>query len=143
MIRVYTAEDEKIASEYLKKSPYGQAIQAILKEYGTTDMGMTAYIDVTEAGVCEGFYAFLYRNLVLYCEKNKVEVDFLEELFGIREPLLVAGRRDNVLVASWLLTEYSMREGQPAPALVDEEGRPVRCAEAMSLAGGDWAVLSA
>lgn len=143
MIREYTTQDKELAAEYLEKAPFGQAIQAVLNAYEVTDRCMTAYMDTAEDGSCEGFYVFLHRNLLLYCENNKVEVDFLEQMFGIQEPYFLAGPRNNVLVASWLLTDYDMADGQPAPELKDEQGNPVKCAGEILACEGEWATLEA
>lgn len=59
-----------------------------------------------EEGVCKGVYLCIYKNLLLYCKENQVDIDFLEQIVSMQVPEVVAGRPDNVNVISWLLTDY-------------------------------------
>lgn len=141
MIRECTVSDMEMVRKYLGGEPYGRAVLAAIEKYGFDERFQTVYVDV-EGEVCRGVYLWLYRNLLLYSEENKVEVDFLEQMFGIMAPDRVAGRKDNVNIASWLLTDYNMEETQHMPALFDEKNEAVDCFAGLSDSEGSWSVLS-
>lgn len=128
-------------SEYLSGEVYGRAILAAVNAYGFAERFQTVYVDV-EAGQCEGVYLWLHGNLFLYSKKNKVEIDFLEQMFGIEAPDLVAGRKDNVNIASWLLTDYFRKDDVQKPVVRDRAGEVVEGIETAGDDGGVWCVLS-
>ena len=141
MIRECTNEDMQMISEYLSGGVYGRAILAAVNAYGFAERFQTVYVDV-EAGQCEGVYLWLHGNLFLYSKKNKVEIDFLEQMFGIEAPELVAGRKDNVNIVSWLLTDYFREETEKMPVVRDRAGAVVEGVEAAGDGGDIWCVLS-
>ena len=69
-----------------------------------------------------GVYLWLHGTLLLYCKENQVGIDFLEEMMGIEAPQKVAGRKDNVNIVSWLLTDYDLETGKTLPELTDKDG---------------------
>ena len=87
-----------------------------------------------------GVYLWIHRNLMLYCSTNQVDIDFLEQMIGEVQPDKVVGRRDNVNIVSWLLTDYNMETGKTLPEITDKEGNPVECLGRPEHEG-EWAVL--
>ena len=105
----------------------------------------TVYIDEEAGGESaekkvRGVYLWLHGTLILYCKENQVGIDFLEEMMGIEAPRMVAGRKDNVNIVSWLLTDYDMETGKALPEFTDKEGNPVECL-GRTEHEGEWAVL--
>ena len=145
MIRVCKEADKEVLAEYLKDEPYGKAIAAALEAFGVDAPFETVYIDEEPGGESaekkvRGVYLWLHGTLILYCKENQVGIDFLEEMMGIEAPRMVAGRKDNVNIVSWLLTDYVMRTGKALPEFTDKEGNPVECL-GRAEHEGDWAVL--
>ena len=141
MIRECTNDDMQMISEYLGNEVYGRAILSAVKAYGFEERFQTVYVDV-EGGSCEGVYLWLHGNLFLYSQKNKVEIDFLEQMFGIEARDLVAGRKDNVNIASWLLTDYFRKDDVQKPVVRDRAGEVVEGIETAGDDGEVWCVLS-
>ena len=113
MIRVCKDADIAALEGYLKDEPYGKAIAAALAEFGAEAPFETVYIDEEPGGEdaekkVRGVYLWLHGTLILYCKENQVGIDFLEEMMGIEAPRMVAGRKDNVNIVSWLLTDYDL-----------------------------------
>ena len=145
MIRVCKEADKEVLAEYLKDEPYGKAIAAALEAFGVDAPFETVYIDEEPGGESaekkvRGAYLWLHGTLILYCKENQVGIDFLEEMMGIEAPRMVAGRKDNVNIVSWLLTDYDMETGKALPEFTDKEGNPVECL-GRAEHEGDWAVL--
>ena len=145
MIRVCKDADIAALEGYLKDEPYGKAIAAALAEFGAEAPFETVYIDEEPGGEdaekkVRGVYLWLHGTLILYCKENQVGIDFLEEMMGIEAPRMVAGRKDNVNIVSWLLTDYDMETGKVLPEFTDREGNPM---EGLGRAEheGEWAVL--
>lgn len=141
MIRECTNEDMEMLSEYLSGEDYGRVILAAMEAYGFSERFQTAYVDVKN-GKCDGVYLWLHGNLLLYSRDNQVGIDFLEQMFGIEPPELVAGRKDNVNIVSWLLTDYYRAEGTEMPVLRDRAGKPVEGLDTGDGGGAVWCVLS-
>ena len=141
MIRECTAGDMEMLNGYLGKETYGKAVLAAIREYGFDRNFQTVYADV-EGEKCQGVYLWLYRNLLLYCRDNKVEIDFLEQMFGIQTPDLVAGRKDNVNIVSWLLTDYKKEEKEQMPELFDDSPAVIRCFADGAEDEENWSVLT-
>lgn len=145
MIRECTEKDMEMVTGYLQDEPYGRAILTAVNKFGFKECFQTVYVDVANTengeGKLNGVYLFLYRNIILLCKENHVDIDFLEQWMGISAPDKVAGRKDNVNIVSWLLTDYNMKTGVTDPGITDEDGVSVDC-----LAGaeyeGEWAVLT-
>ena len=145
MIRVGKDADIAALAGYLSDEPYGKAIAAVLDEFGAEAPFETVYIDEEPGGEdaekkVRGVYLWLYGTLLLYCKENQVGIDFLEEMMGIEAPQKVAGRKDNVNIVSWLLTDYNMETGKTLPEITDKEGNPVECLGRPEHEG-EWAVL--
>ena len=146
MIRVCKDTDIPVLEGYLKDEPYGKAIAAALDEFGAEAPFETVYIDEEPGGEdagekVRGVYLWLHGTLILYCRENQVGIDFLEEMMGIEAPRMVAGRKDNVNIVSWLLTDYDMETGKTLPEFTDKEGNPVECLGRPEHEG-EWAVLT-
>lgn len=146
MIRLCTEADRSILESYLMEEPYGRAIAGAVEASGMDTPFQTVYIDeepgTEEAGQkVRGVYLWLHGTLLLYCKDNQVGIDFLEEMMGIEAPQMVAGRRDNVNIVSWLLTDYNMETGRTLPGIRDKEGNPVEYLEKAEHEG-EWAVLT-
>lgn len=140
MIKNAGTGDLEMLSAYLSEEVYGKAILTAIEAYGFDEKFQTVYIDV-EDGECKGVYLYLYRSLFLYSSTNKIEIDFLEQMSGFAVPELVAGRKDNVNIVSWLLTEHEMETGAEMPVPTDREGKPVECLASFTEGGNEWAVL--
>ena len=145
MIRVGKDADIAALEEYLKDEPYGKAMAAVMDEFGAGGPVGTGGIDEEPGGedaekkVLVVFF-WLHGSLILYCKENQVGIDFLEEMMGIEAPRMVAGRKDNVNIVSWLLTDYDMETGKVLPEFTDKEGSPVECL-GRAEHEGEWAVL--
>lgn len=145
MIREYTEKDKELVKEYLSADPHGRAIFAAVEAYGNEERFQTVYIDVEGVGSEEGIslagvYLCLYRNLLLYSSQNQVQVDFLEQMFPVLGPDVVVGRKDNVNIAGWLLTDYEQKTQGEMPVIRDDKGEAVECFDGVDVAG-EWAVL--
>ena len=68
----------------------------------------------------------IYKNVLLYSKENQVEIDFLEQMLSVLVPEMVIGRKDNVNIVSWLLTDYRMDTVDQIPELCDEEGNALK-----------------
>ena len=145
MIRLCKEADRAALAEYLKDEPYGRMIADAVDTFGVEAPFLIVYIDEAPGGEdadkkISGVYLWLHGTLVLYCKENQVGIDFLEEMMGIEAPRMVAGRKDNVNIVSWLLTDYDMETGKALPEFTDKEGNPVECL-GRAEHEGDWAVL--
>lgn len=146
MIRVCKEADRAALAEYLKDEPYGRMIADAVDTFGVEAPFLIVYIDEAPGGgdadkKISGVYLWLHGTLLLYCKENQVGIDFLEEMMGIEAPQKVAGRKDNVNIVSWLLTDYNMETGKTLPEITDKEGNPVECLGRPEHEG-EWAVLT-
>lgn len=145
MIRECTEHDTEMITAYLQDEPYGRAILSAVREFGFKERFQTVYVDVTneEDGSVKlnGVYLFLHRNIILLCKENHVDIDFLEQWMGISAPDKVAGRKDNVNIVSWLLTDYQMETGATDPAVTDADGALINCLRGAEYEG-EWALLT-
>lgn len=144
MIKICAAGDQERLAEYLKEEPYGRAIAAAIEKYGFEKNFQTVYAGVKKTDGEEeitGVFLFLNRALILFSRENQVEIDFLEEIFGIQQPDLVAGRMDNVNIVSWLLTDYERKDRMqyPEPRISGENGEDL-FGENAGFAG-EWSLL--
>lgn len=90
----------------------------------------------------QGVYLCIYKNLLVYCKENQVDIDFLEQIVSMQVPEVVAGRPDNVNVISWLLTDYRQEKAAAMPELLDQEGQPLESDEECSGAvEKGWGIL--
>ena len=123
MIRECNASDLETLEAYLKEEVYGKVILSLIEKNGFEQAAQSVYGDFEE-GVCKGVYLCIYKNLLLYCKENQVDIDFLEQIVSMQVPEVVAGRPDNVNVISWLLTDYRQEKAAAMPELLDQEGQP-------------------
>ena len=121
MIRECNASDLETLEAYLKEEVYGKVILSLIEKNGFEQAAQSVYGDFEE-GVCKGVYLCIYKNLLLYCKENQVDIDFLEQIVSMQVPEVVAGRPDNVNVISWLLTDYRQEKAAAMPELLDQEG---------------------
>lgn len=128
MIRECNASDLETLEAYLKEEVYGKAILSLIEKNGFEQAAQSVYGDFEE-GVCKGVYLCIYKNLLLYCKENQVDIDFLEQMVSMQVPEVVAGRPDNVNVISWLLTDYRQEKAATMPEILDQEGQPLESGE--------------
>ena len=141
MIRECNASDLETLEAYLKEEVYGKAILSLIEKNGFEQAAQSVYGDFEE-GVCKGVYLCIYKNLLLYCKENQVDIDFLEQIVSMQVPEVVAGRPDNVNVISWLLTDYRQEKVAAIPELLDQEGQPLESGEECSGAvEKGWGIL--
>lgn len=140
MIREYTEQDKEMLKDYLDEEPYGRVILTAVEEYGTDSPFQTVYLDVRD-GKLEGVYLCICRNIMLYCKENKVDIDFLEQMISVMVPDKVAGRKDNVNIVSWLLTDYQAEYGKRLPEVCGENGELLEWMTEEEKYGGEWSVL--
>ena len=145
MVRECTGNDIEMITAYLQDEPYGRAILTAVKEYGFAERFQTVYVDVVDAEdgsvKLNGVYLFLHRNVILYCKENHVDIVFLEQWMGITAPDKVAGRKDNVNIVSWLLTDYNMETTAARADIADADGHLIECLSGPQYEG-EWAILT-
>lgn len=141
MIRECNASDLETLEAYLKEEVYGKVILSLIEKNGFEQAAQSVYGDFEE-GVCKGVYLCIYKNLLLYCKENQVDIDFLEQIVSMQVPEVVAGRPDNVNVISWLLTDYRQEKAAAMPELLDQEWQPLESGEECSGAvEKGWGIL--
>lgn len=158
MIRVCTINDKEILEKYLQGEPYAGAILAAVGQFGFDEKFQTVYLDAekrshdteeekeaeegqeTEETV-KGVYLWFHKNLLLYSRENQVDIDFLEQMIFMTAPDCVAGRKDNVNIVSWLLTDYHFEQSDMIPEIVDAEGETAPCFAADEAYAGEWGYL--
>ena len=121
MIRECTETDREILVGYLEEDSYGQAIFHLIDEFGFEQKFQSVYMDIEEEQ-CKGVYLMIYKNVLLYSKENQVEIDFLEQMLSVLVPEMVIGRKDNVNIVSWLLTDYRMDTVDQSPGLCEGGG---------------------
>ena len=131
MIRECKASDLETLEVYLKEEVYGKVILSLIEKNGFEQADQSVYGDFEE-GVCKGVYLCIYKNLLVYCKENQVDIDFLEQIVSMQVPEVVAGRPDNVNVISWLLTDYRQEKAAAMPELLDKDGQPLDSGEECS-----------
>lgn len=147
MIRLCKEADRAALAEYLKDEPYGRMIADAVDTFGVEAPFLIVYIDEAPGGEdadkkISGVYLWLYGTLLLYCKENQVGIDFLEEMMGIEAPQKVAGRKDNVNIVSWLLTDYRLETEVKIPEILDADGEKITCITEEPEHQGEWAVLN-
>ena len=141
MIRECNASDLETLEAYLKEEVYGKVILSLIEKNGFEQADQSVYGDFEE-GVCKGVYLCIYKNLLVYCKENQVDIDFLEQIVSMQVPEVVAGRPDNVNVISWLLTDYRQEKAAAMPELLDQEWQPLESGEECSGAvEKGWGIL--
>ena len=106
MIIQCTEKDREMLVSYLKKEPvYNTFILADIEDLGFDSDVQDVYAEV-EGGECVGVYLRFYRNLLIFCEDDRTNADFLEQLFGTFLPDVVMGKPEAVSVAGRLLTDH-------------------------------------
>ena len=86
MIRECNASDLETLEAYLKEEVYGKVILSLIEKNGFEQAAQSVYGDFEE-GVCKGVYLCIYKNLLLYCKENQVDIDFLEQIVSMQELL--------------------------------------------------------
>lgn len=140
MIRECTEADREQLENYLAKDVYGQAILELVKKFGFDEKYQSVYIDQEEE-TCKGVYLTIYKTLFLYSDENQVAIDFLEQMIAVLVPEMVIGRKDNVNIVSWLLTDYRMDSVNKIPELCDENGNILKVNLQKMQEECEWAVL--
>ena len=152
MIRVCTINDKEILEKYLQEEPYAGAILAAIEEFGFDEKFQTVYLDSEKRNLdtegeqeteetVKGVYLWFHKNLLLYSKENKVDIDFLEQMIFMAAPDCVVGRKDNVIIVSWLLTDYHFKQSDMIPEIVDAEGKTTPCFAAKEAYAGEWGYL--
>lgn len=101
-------KDREMLFGFLKQEAvYNTFLLADIADFGFDEEFQTVFAEV-ENGECIGVYLCFYKNLLISCRDNRVNVDFLEQLFGMFVPDVIMGRPENVRVAHWLLTDYDL-----------------------------------
>lgn len=83
MIRECNASDLETLEAYLKEEVYGKVILSLIEKNGFEQAAQSVYGDFEE-GVCKGVYLCIYKNLLLYCKENQVDIDFLEQIVSMQ-----------------------------------------------------------
>ena len=86
-------------------------------------------------------YLWFHKNLLLYSKENNVDIDFLEQMIFMAAPDCVVGRKDNVNIVSWLLTDYHFKQSDMIPEIVDAEVKTTPCFAAKEAYAGEWGYL--
>lgn len=107
MIQCTEKDREMLISCLKEEAVYNTFLLADIEDFGFEEEFQTVFAEV-ENGECIGVYLCYYRNLLIYCRNNRVNVDFLEQLFGMFLPDVIMGRPESVRVAQWLLSDYEM-----------------------------------
>ena len=77
MIIQCTEKDREMLVSFLRKDPvYNTFILADIEDLGFDSSVQTVYAEV-EGGECVGVYLCFYKNLLISCEENRTNVDFL------------------------------------------------------------------
>lgn len=80
---------------------------ADIADFGFDETFQTVYID-EEQGKIRGVYLCFYANFLLYCKKNEVNTEFLEQLFSMYTPDVIMGNTEDVRKVQWVLSDYTM-----------------------------------
>ena len=144
MIRVCTINDKE---KYLQEEPYAGAILAAIEEFGFDEKFQTVYLDSEKRNLdtegeqeteetVKGVYLWFHKNLLLYSKENKVDIDFLEQMIFMAAPDCVVGRKDNVNIVSWLLTDYHFKQSPKSWTQKEKRLRVLRQKKRMQASGG-------
>jgi hypothetical protein len=152
MIRVCTINDKELLARYLQEEPYGKAVLSAIEQFGFDEKFQTVYLDAekhpsdsaeekAEEETVKGVYLWFHKNLILYSKDNTVDIDFLEQMIFMAAPDCVAGRKDNVNIVSWLLTDYVFEQSDGIPELTDQDGVLAECFAPCEAYEGEWGYL--
>lgn len=139
MIRECTETDREILGGYLEEDSYGQAILHLIDEFGFEQKFQSVYMDIEEEQ-CQRCLSYDLQKCTALFEREQVEIDFLEQMLSVLVPEMVIGRKDNVNIVSWLLTDYRMDTVDQIPELCDEEGNALK-RDTRKKEGQEWGVL--
>lgn len=147
MIRLCTPDDMESVEKYLKDEPYGKVILTLVNAFGFDKQFQTVYVDITGSGEedpnkVKAVYIWLYHNLLLFSKENQIDINFLEQMMGIEAPDMVAGRKDNINIVSWLLTDYNMENRFGIPDICGKDGELLTCLQADPQDKSEWCVLT-
>lgn len=108
MVRECTGDDRKLLFEYLKQEAvYNTFILADIADFGFDEVFQTVYVDEEPDGI-KGVYLCFYKNFLLYCRNNEVNMPFLEQLFSVYTPDVVMGKTEDVRKIQWILPDYTL-----------------------------------
>lgn len=108
MVRECTEKDRNLLMEYLREEAvYNTFLLADIADFGFDETFQTVYID-EEQGEVKGVYLCFYANFLLYCKKNEVNTEFLEQLFSMYVPDVIMGNTEDVRKVQWVLSDYAM-----------------------------------
>lgn len=144
MIRVCSEKDKEKLRSYLMDEPYGRTIQSAVDRFGFDRLFQTVYVDEApsaEGGSIKGVYLWYGKNLFLYSKENQIAIDFLEQTMGIEAPEVIFGKKDNINIVSWLLTDYEIRTVNGFPELSTVEGESSEWF-GVKEHGAEWTVLT-
>ena len=128
-----------IVINMIKNKPYFARLMHSALICPSEQKFQSVYMDIEEEQ-CKGVYLMIYKNVLLYSKENQVEIDFLEQMLSVLVPEMVIGRKDNVNIVSWLLTDYRMDTVDQIPELCDEEGNALK-RDTRKKEGQEWGVL--
>ena len=103
-------KDREMLVDFLEEdAEYNAPVIRELESCSFDEKQHLVYAEV-EKEECVGVYLCSCgsRNLMISCREHCVNVDFLEQFFGMYLPDTVTGKPDDVRVAGWLLTDYEM-----------------------------------
>ena len=96
--------------EYLRGEPvYNTFLLADISNFGFDMEFQNVYAQVEEDRI-HGVYLTFYQNLIVYSQENRMDADFLKELFGKWTPAVVMGRSADVKQVAEVLPGYRLEE---------------------------------
>lgn len=106
MIRKCTEEDRARLEAYLiNESVYNTFILADIADFGFESDFQTVWVEETEERI-SGVYLRFYGNLILYSQENRINQEFLRELFRQFRPDVIMGKAENIDRVQEILPEY-------------------------------------
>lgn len=106
MVRKCTESDREKLKAYLKEEAvYNTFLLADIADFGFDSSFQTVYVD-EEGTAIKGIYLCFYQNLILYSKDDKINREFLKELFQAYIPDVVMGKLENVQKVAELLPNY-------------------------------------
>ena len=90
------------------------------------------FTEILKKAYARGGYLCIYKNLLLYCKENQVDIDFLEQIVSMQVPEVVAGRPDNVKCYKLASDRLPAGKGSCHAGTSDQEGQPLESDEECS-----------
>ena len=85
-------------------------------------------------------FTLFFFNIHINGLKFLFKSEFINQMLSVLVPEMVIGRKDNVNIVSWLLTDYRMETVDQIPELCDEEGNALK-RDTWKKEGQEWGVL--